>query len=110
MRRPLVALAAGILVALMLSGLPATAADAPIAAQPDSTWKPKDVTIAPGDSVTWSNPSSGFHNVCVAKAGADATSCSDANHEFRNGAPATSWAAYTNSHTFGTAGTYKFQC
>jgi len=110
MRKSLVALAAGCLTALAVTGLPASAADAPIVAQSPSGWKPSTVTIAPGDSVTWSNPpGGGFHNVCVAKPGLDPSAgCG----EFRNGAPGADWSGptYTNSHTFATAGTYKFFC
>jgi plastocyanin len=110
MRKLLVALAAGFLTAVAVTGLPASAADTSVAA--DSTnnkWNPPTPTVAPGDSVTFTNPGGGFHNVCVAKPGLDpASGCG----EFRNGDPGPNWsgAGYTNTHTFATAGTYKFYC
>ena len=109
MRKLFVALAAGFLTAAAITGLPASAANAPIAAQ-GITWNPASVTITAGDSVTWSNPESGFHDVCVAKAGADVSTCNMGDNEFRNGAPNSDWSNYTNSHVFNTAGTYRFMC
>lgn len=109
MRRALLALPAGFLAAMVVTGLPASAADQSIAAQALS-WNPDEVTIAPGEKVTWSNAQGGLHNVCVAKADADVTTCSAANNEFRNGAPDADWSTYTNTHTFNTVGEYKFYC
>src|SRR3954453_11658605 len=107
MRTWVVALAAGVLAALVVSGLPASAADQSIATQAPNSWNPPSVTINVGESVTWSNASAGFHNVCVAKPGADPSAgCT----EFRNGNQGTDWSTYTNSHTFTAPGTYKFQC
>jgi plastocyanin len=103
MRLRVVPLIAGIGVAALIAGT-ATAANTPIAAHSaDNTWSPSTATIHVGDSVTWTNDG-GFHNVCVRKPGG--SGCD----EFRNGDAGPSWAAYTNSHTFTTAGTYSFYC
>jgi plastocyanin len=110
MKRALLALPAGFLAGLAILGLPASAANQSIAAGAGIGWNPDEVTIAPGEQVTWSNAQGGFHNVCVAKADADVTTCSAANNEFRNGDVATDWSGYTNAHTFTTAGEYKFLC
>jgi plastocyanin len=50
------------LVALCALGTPASAADQAIDAGPGLTFTPDAVTIAQGDSVTWTN-AGGFHNV-----------------------------------------------
>jgi plastocyanin len=95
---------AGLLVAFVLAGFPASAADATIAAN-GTLWLPSTTTIQPGGSVTWTNAGGGFHNVCVAAAGA-ASGCD----EFRSGDPNSSWPAQGYTHTFASAGTYKFIC
>jgi plastocyanin len=106
MRLRLLALPAGFLAALVVAGMPASAADSSIAAN-GTSWNPGQVSIVPGDTVTWSNPAGGTHNVCVAQPGSDPSVVCD---EFRNGDPAASWASYANAHTFATAGEYKFIC
>ncbi len=106
------ALAAGFLAALALSGFPASAANQSIVANDDAgpVWKPNAVTIQAGESVTWATDG-GFHDVCVLKPGATGDNCDNSStKEFKNGDPAPSWSAYTNSHTFTTAGTYTFFC
>jgi plastocyanin len=107
LRAGVVALACGIAAALAVTGLPALAADQSVTAQSDNTWNPSTITIAAGDTVTFTN-GGGYHNVCVAKEGQ--SDCSASNNEFRNGDPNVTWATYTNSHTFTTPGTYKFIC
>jgi plastocyanin len=103
------ALLAGVGAAALLTGIPASAADQSVQAGA-FTWDRSQVNIAPGEKVTWSNPAGIAHNVCVAKPGdtldATAASCT----EFRNGDPSIDWSAYTNAHTFTTAGTYSFEC
>jgi plastocyanin len=104
--RHLAALAAGIVAALLATGLPASASNQQIAAHSsDFTWVPSHVDIHTGESVTWSNDD-GPHNVCVFKPGSSGDACD----EFRNGDPHLDWSSYTNSHTFTVAGTYNFFC
>ena len=102
--------AAGIALALAVSGLPARAASASITAEPTDSWNPADVTITVGDSVTWTN-GGGFHNVCVLKPGGSGDTCSgNPDAVFRNGDPSSDWSSYTNSFTFTTAGSYTYFC
>jgi plastocyanin len=95
---------AGLLVAMVVAGFPALAADQAVQAGALS-WSPANVSIQPNESVTWSNPGGGMHNVCVRSPGAS-TGCG----EFRNGDPNIDWSGYTNAHTFANAGTYTFLC
>jgi plastocyanin len=99
-------LGAGFLIGLGVASLPASAADAVIAADSNgtnSTWQPNSATINPGESVTWTNDG-GFHNVCVQKPGAFGSACD----EFGSGAASTTWTSI--SHQFTAAGTYAFFC
>src|SRR4051812_23016990 len=110
MRLGVVPLAAGIGVAALVAGFPASAADQAVTAGALS-WDKTSVAIAVGETVTWSNNSGISHNICVAKPGdtpsgvnpLDGASCT----EFRNGDPANGWSA---PHPFSTAGVYKFVC
>src|SRR3954452_2047547 len=110
MRLGLTALVAGFLVALLVAGFPASAANQTIAAQPSNAgWNPSSVSISPGESVTWTNPPSGFHNVCVAPAGEAASQCTSSNDEYRSGNATQAWPAQGYSHVFANAGTYAFE-
>jgi plastocyanin len=102
MRTWIAALAAGVLAALLVSGLPASAADQQIAAQA-SSWSPNAVTISQGESVTWTN-GGGFHNVCVQKPGTPGDACD----EFTNGPVDNTWTSA--NHAFASPGTYAFFC
>lgn len=89
---------------LALAG-PALAADHPVAAVSSTGWNPDPVTIAAGDSVTWSNATGLPHNVCVAAAGeAAGTDC----NTYRNADPAAGWSGA--SHVFAAAGVYHYEC
>src|SRR3954454_20526565 len=103
--RAVAALAAGLLLALAITGLPASATTLSIAAVSYTNWNPASVTIQPGDDVTWSNSTGYMHNVCVAAAGAS-SGCG----EFRSGAPSDAWPSGAFGHAFASAGTYKFVC
>jgi plastocyanin len=59
------------------------------------TFSPSTVTIHPGDTVTWHNPSSAFHNVT-----AD-------DGSFSSGDPTSKW---TFSHTFDSEGSFSYFC
>jgi plastocyanin len=107
-RRAATAFVVGVALALLVAGLPASAADQTINAQVPYGWDQTNVTINVGDTVTWANPGGGDHNVCVAKAGSQ--TCSASDNQFRNGDPSVTWATYTNSYKFTTPGTYKFLC
>jgi plastocyanin len=111
MRRALLALIAGVLAAMLVAGFPAVASNQTVAAQSNSTWSHTSVSINVGETVTWTNPDGGFHNVCVAKPGdpaptADNSTCT----EFRNGDAGADWSSYENAHMFSTAGSYQFIC
>jgi len=101
-----VSLFAGFLLAGLIAGIPALASDKAIVATATNTWDPANVDIDVGNTVTWSNPNSGAHNVCVYKPGSSGSSCD----EFTNGVPDTDWSGRTNSHQFTTAGTYHYYC
>ena len=62
-----------------------------------NTWEPAAVTIAPGDTVTWTNIG-GFHNVVIELPGGDVS----------NGDPA--FPPWSFDYTFLEAGTYRFYC
>ena len=86
-------LATGLLLALP-SGV--GAASQQVAATPESTFTPAEVTVSPGDTVTFHN-NGGFHNVPVEDGGLDSPA---------DPSP-TSWTA---SRTFTAAGEYRFYC
>jgi plastocyanin len=110
-RKWLTALLFGFAIAFAIGQGAATAADNSVVALITNSWGPRDVTIQVGDSVTWSNPEGGVHNVCVAPRGRAAGECSGINNEFRNGVPKPYWDGNdTNSHVFLTPGTYNFIC
>ena len=98
------ALLLGLLTALVLTGLPASAADQAIVAVAGPAWQPPTATINVGDKVTWTNPGAGFHNVCVRRSGS--SGCSEFEMP---AAPTTSWPADV-SHTFSSDGTFEFIC
>jgi plastocyanin len=80
-----------------LMAVPAVAADQTVNTEAPSQWKPDDVTIDMGDTVTWQNGSGGFHNV-----------------KFNDGSftepPAPSTDAWTAQRTFDTPGTFRYVC
>lgn len=83
-------------VALLLGCAPALAANQTVTATSSSTFVQKEVTIAPGESVTWNN-AGGFHNVHF-----------DDNSFVMP--PAPSPPPWSVSHTFGQVGTYRYYC
>lgn len=101
MRRAAAALAAGLVIAFAIS---AQASEKTIVAQ-GTSWSPSTETIQVGDTITWTNPGKGFHNVCVQKPGTSGSDCD----EYTNGQPSQAWTS-TVAHTFTTPGTYKFYC
>ena len=86
------ALTAGVL----LLAAPAYAADQTVTANPNNTFTPKDVTISPGETVTWMNQG-GFHNVKF----------DDGTFEQPADPEATPW---TTSHRFDQEGTFRYYC
>jgi len=105
------ALVAGVLTAFVAAGFPALAAESSITTQSNNTWSQTDIQIQPGDTVTWTNDSKGYHNLCVAVQGYTADFCTPFANEFRNGEPTVEWSQNpTNSHTFNTVGVFHFMC
>ena len=103
--RLLVALAAGVLAAFVVTALPALATSQSVAAVDRTGWNPATVSIEPGESVTWSNGTGFAHNVCVRAAGAT-SGCG----EYRSGDPTSSWPSGGYTHTFASDGTYAYIC
>ena len=99
------ALVLGLLAALVVAGLPASAADQSIAADGLTAWQPAHVTIAVNERVTWSNKTVYMHNVCVRAAGA-----SSGCDEYRSGDVSNSWPAEGYAHAFLADGTYQYIC
>ena len=83
-------------IALLLA-TPASAANESVTAMPPSQWSPDEVTIDMGDTVTWSNPNMGFHNV----------EFDDGSFTQPAGPDNTNWTA---ERTFDTAGTFRYRC
>src|SRR4051812_29275867 len=100
-------IAACVAALALISSIPAEAADHAVQAVGFSSWNPSPVYVAPGDSVTWTNPTNFDHNVCVALVGQPAgSSCS----EFQGpAAPMHPWTG-TVSHVFNQAGTFNYRC
>jgi plastocyanin len=92
MRRLVRVIAAAVGIALA-SAAPASAADASIGTVDPFSWDPPDVTINPGEQVTWTNTSGGFHTLRI-----------DGQE---HGTPNTTW---TYSQSFALPGTYSFVC
>lgn len=94
------------LAALLLSAPPALAAtDHPVSAVSTTGWSPDPITIAPGDSVTWSNSTAFHHTLCVASNGAAAgTNCSVLNVDPGSG----QWSGV--QQTFATDGVFHYEC
>jgi plastocyanin len=103
----LAAFGAGVTAALLVAGLPASAADTTVNAVTTSRWDPDPVAIQIGDTVTWMNSTGAEHNVCVASAGAAAGANCD---EFLSGTPSATWPSGGYSHVFNAAGTYQYEC
>lgn len=96
MRKIVVALL--MFVALSGGALAATAVGAVVINGTEhNTWEPNTVTVAVGDTVTWTNIG-GFHNVVIELPGGNV----------RNGEPA--FPDWSFDHTFLEPGTYRFYC
>src|SRR3954454_17973621 len=100
-------IAACVAALALISSIPAEAADHAVQAVGFSSWNPSPVYVAPGDSVTWTNPTNFDHNVCDALVGQPAgSSCS----EFHGpAAPMHPWTG-TVSHVFNQAVTFNYHC
>jgi plastocyanin len=101
----LLALGIGLVAALVVAGLPASASNKSIAAVSYTNWNPADVSIEAGDDVTWSNATGVSHNVCVAAAGAS-SGCA----EYRSGDAASSWPSEGFTHRFASTGSFRYVC
>jgi plastocyanin len=103
--RHLASLAAGLLVAFAVAGLPASAADQSIDAVSNTGWDNPDRTINVNDSVTWTNGTIYDHNVCVRR-----TNVSSGCGEFQE--PPTPTHPWPNpvTHQFQSDGTFKYYC
>jgi plastocyanin len=84
------------LAGLALAVVPTFGANVDVTAGPGETFSPKTVTVAQGDSVTWTN-AGGFHNVKF----------EDGLFTEPSPPDSTSWKV---SRTFTTAGTYGYYC
>jgi len=93
MRRLLGALAAGVTLMLALAG-PAGAADHAVAMK-DDVFDPVSITVAPGDSVTWTNTGDHTHTVTADDGSYDSTN---------------RLKTQTFTHTYGTPGSYPYYC
>jgi plastocyanin len=99
------ALVLGMLAALLVAGLPASAADQSIDAVANTGWNPNNVSIAVGETVTWKNATGYSHNVCVRR-----SNVSSGCGEYRNANPSDTWPAEGWSHAFTSDGTFTFMC
>ena len=82
---------------LMLAAAPSLAADQSVQAS-GLSFTPTSVTIGVGESVTWTNPGGGTHNVHFEDGQFDVPA-----------SPSPSWPAEVK-RTFGAAGTYRYFC
>jgi plastocyanin len=109
----------GTLAALAAAGAPAQASSQTVSAETNS-WSTSSVSIVPGDTVTWSNPSSFCHNIVV-KDGAgtevgrfpSASSYSSLVCALLFSRADTGLLSNENwsfFHTFTAAGTYSYYC
>src|SRR5690242_17022935 len=96
MRQRLASHLSGILALLLLSALPALAANHSVTVGPGTAFSPSTLNIQVGDTVTWTNTGGGFHDV-----NAD-------DGSFNSGGPSSS--GWVFSHTFGAAGTFGYYC
>jgi len=95
----------GIGALLLIGTAPAFAANFEVEAQPDLSFKPAQLTINAGDTVTFKN-SGGTHNVTADNGSwRCAASCSDTG-----GSGNLSGAAWSFTRTFNTAGTFGYHC
>lgn len=93
MRRLLGALAGGTVLLLALAW-PAAATDHAVAMK-DDVFDPVSITIAPGDSVTWTNTGDHTHTVTADDGSYDSTN---------------RIKTQTFTHTYGTPGSYPYYC
>ncbi len=83
-----------------LAAIPALASDAGVTATVDNTFKPGDLTVSTGESVTWKNVG-GEHNVKF----------EDGQYEQPSDpAPPEAWPAASLKRTFAEPGTYPYYC
>ena len=85
------------LAAALLLAVPASAAEETVNTEAPSQWKPDDVTIDLGDTVTWQNGSQGFHNVKF----------NDGSFTAPSGPSMEAWSVH---RTFDTPGTFRYVC
>ena len=85
------------LAAALLLAVPASAAEETVSTEAPSQWKPDDVTIDLGDTVTWQNGSQGFHNVKF----------NDGSFTAPSGPSMEAWSVH---RTFDTPGTFRYVC
>jgi len=105
MRRQLQNLLLAISLATVFGHLAARAAEHTVFAQPNATFEPSELTITPGDMVTWTN-AGGFHNV---RADDDAFRCADGcDGDKGNGNPSTD--PWSFSLIFTEAGMIPYYC
>src|SRR5688500_2828267 len=90
-------LALATFLALVAGAAPALAADAAVTAS-GTSFSPGEVTVAPGEKVTWTNPQQGLHNVHFEDGQFDVPAD-----------PTGSWPPDV-SRTFPTPGTYAYYC
>lgn len=82
-----------------LAAIPAVAAELTVTANPNNTFGPRDLSVSPGDSVTWTN-GGGDHNVKF----------TDGQFEQpAEPAPPGSWPAAVR-RAFTTPGSYRYYC
>jgi plastocyanin len=108
--RHLALLGAGMLLAFAVVRFPALAADQSIAAVDSSpnpyAWDKTDVTIAVGESVTWTNnTTTGSHNVCVRR-----SNVSSGCGEYMSGPTKSDWPLEGYTHQFTSDGTFTYIC
>ena len=84
------------LLAVLVSAGPAVAANQTVSATPSNTFTPKDVTVNPGEKVTWNN-TGGIHNVHF----------EDGQFDMPASPSSTAWSV---ERTFATAGFYRYYC
>jgi plastocyanin len=103
--RHLALLGAGMLLAFAVARFPALAANQSIAAVSNTGWDPPAVSIAVGESVTWTNGTGFPHNVCVRR-----SNVSSGCDEYRSGDPNIGWPVDGYTHPFASDGTFTFIC
>jgi plastocyanin len=98
MRKQITAISA--LTALVLLAAAPAVADQSSKTTASNTFSPSDITISPGEKVTFSNGDMGLHNVAWDDNGVPPAPSS----------PSFSWGTTVPSRTFSTPGVYRFYC